>query len=629
MEFDTIQFHPEETENIVPVRPPHPSRWTRLRHFLLCGENIQFYLFLLGPWLAFLMVEILNKNNPFTALNETQVLLNLLWYYAIFWVARIVTGRHLLSAFLGSTLCFAAGLLNHYVLSFRGRIIFPCDVLGFQAALNVASDYDYTPTMPVIIAAAILLLYWIILLIAKLRLGLRGRRKLHWAALLTSCAAIGIYVYIFLFTSFLPSIGIYAQQWKTQANGFLLNFMTALRYSFVSAPEGYSEKEAQRIAGAYPAQEGGEGVVPENLIIIMNEAFADLGASFPNLELTSDPLRFYHSMTENTVKGMLVSPVTGGGTANAEFEALSGASLAFLPANTVAYQLYLYDGIPSLVSEMEALDYHTIAFHPYRSSGWNRTSVYPWMGFDKQYYEEDVVERKNIRQYVSDSCDYRQLYRWTEESEDPTFIFNVTMQNHSGYTQGWVNLERSVEVVGQEKGVKSATAQFFSLMQESDKAIAELIEYYSNCDETTMVVFFGDHQPSLGNEFYEELYGKPLDQRTREEVLRQYETPFFIWANYDIPEAEDVRISCNYLSTLTRKLANLPLSGFDGLIFDMMDRLPVATTAGFVTADGRIYEDETDLPEDLQTLYNDYRLMCYNYLFDEKNHPDGFFSPSA
>ena len=630
MEFDLLRSPVEEQEDaVVPAVPQPVKRWERIWHFLTCSENVHFFLFLLGPWLAFLMVEILNKNDPFTALNATQVTLNILWYYAIFWLMRLLTGRHLSAAFLSSALCFLIGLLNHYVLSFRGRIIFPCDVLGFQAAVNVAANYDYTPTKPVLIASAILVLYALILLLAKLHFPLKGRRKLHWAPTAVSLAAIALYAYVFLFTALLPSIGIYAQQWKTQANGFLLNFMTALRYSFVSAPEGYSSQEAQRIAAEYPAREGAEGIMPENLIIIMNEAFADLEASFPTLELSSDPLEFYHSMAENTIKGMVVSPVTGGGTANAEFEALTGTSLAFLPTNTVAYQLYLYDGVPSIVSEAAGLGYETIAFHPYLSSGWNRTSVYPWMGFETQYYEEDVVNRKNIRQYVSDSCDYEQLYRWTEESEEPTFIFNVTMQNHSGYTQGWTNLERSVEVVGQERGVKSATTQFFSLMRESDQAIEELINHYSACDENTMIVFFGDHQPSLGNDFYEELYGKSLDARTTQEVLQQYETPFFIWANYDIPEAEGVRISCNYLSTLTRHAANLPLSGFDVLISEMMEKLPVATTVGFVSADGTVYERSDDLPEDLRALYENYRYMCYNYLFDKGNHPESFFSPSA
>ena len=626
MEFDVLDLPAEDAA--VPAEPYLPSRWTQLWKFLTCGENLQRWIFLLGPWLAFLMVEVLNKNNPFTALNPTQVTLNLIWYYVIFWASRMLTGRRLLGAGIAMGLCFFAGLANHYVLTFRGRIIFPCDLLGFQAAMNVASDYDYTPTAPVYIAGAILLCYWLLLCACRAACPGKGRQKLRWWAAGGSWALILVYVYVFLFTALLPSIGIYAQQWKTQANGFLLNFMTALRYSFVSAPAGYSAEAAEAIAARYPG-EAGSGQTPENLIIIMNESFADLEASFPGLELSTDALPFYHSLTENTVKGMLVPPVTGGGTANVEFEALTGASLAFLPSSTVAYQLYLYDGVPSLVSQVENLGYRSIAFHPYLSSGWNRTSVYPWMGFDEDYYEEDVVDREDIRRYVSDSCDYKQLYRWTEESEEPTFIFNVTMQNHSGYTQGWANLDRTVKVENQTKGSKSATTQFFSLMKASDEAIRELIEHYAASDESTMIVFFGDHQPPLGNEFYEELYGKPLDQRTTEEVLRQYETPFFIWANYDIPEAEGLRISSNYLSVLTRQLAGLPLSGFDRLLSELMEALPVATTVGYVTAEGEVYEAAEELPEALRTLYEDYRLMAYNYLFDENKHPEGFYSPRA
>ena len=624
MALDTLSTPAPEAA--VPALPARPGRWRRAWRFLTCGENLQRLLFLLGPWLAFFMVEVLNKNNPFTALNATQVTLNAIWYYCIFWLVRMVTGRRLLGSAAAAGLCFFIGLANHYVLTFRGRIIFPCDLLGLQAAANVAADYDYTPTKPVYIAGAILLCYWLLLFLLHRATHSKGRQKLRKVTVFGSCAAIALYVYVFLFTPLLPTIGIYAQQWKTQANGFLLNFMAALRYSFVSAPEDYSTEEAQRIAASYTALEG-DGQIPENLIIIMNESFSDMQASFPGLELSSDPLAYYHSLTENTIKGTLVPPVTGGGTANVEFEALTGGSLAFLPSSTVAYQLYLYDGVPSLVSEMENLGYHSIAFHPYLSSGWNRTSVYPWMGFDVQYYQEDVQDRQDIRQYVSDSCDYQQLYRWTEESQEPTFIFNVTMQNHSGYTQGWNNLERTVNVEGQTQGSKTATTQYFSLMEQSDKAIQELIEYYSQSDESTMIVFFGDHQPPLGNDFYEELYGKPLDQRTTDEVLQQYETPFFIWANYDIPEAQDLRISSNYLSVLTRQAAGLPLSGFDVMLSELMEVLPVATTVGYVTADGTVYENAEDLPEDIRALYRDYELMAYNYLFDEDEHPDGFYSP--
>ena len=162
-------------------------------------------------------------------------------------------------------------------------------------------------------------------------------------------------------------------------------------------------------------------------------------------------------------------------------------------------------------------------------------------------------------------------------------------------------------------------------MLESDKAIQELVEHYSACDEQTMVVFFGDHQPPLSREFYEKLYGKALDSRTIEEVFQEYQVPFFIWANYDIPEQEGLVISSNYLGTLTARLAGLPLTGYQKLHAELMEDLPVATTIGFMTADGTIVENEADLPEELRQRYSDYRIMAYNHLFDEDEHPEGFY----
>ena len=80
---------------------------------------------------------------------------------------------------------------------------------------------------------------------------------------------------------------------------------------------------------------------------------------------------------------------------------------------------------------------------------------------------------------------------------------------------------------------------------------------------------------------------------------------------------------------MTRQLAGLPLSGFDRLLSELMEALPVATTVGYVTAEGEVYEAAEELPEALRTLYEDYRLMAYNYLFDENKHPEGFYSPRA
>lgn len=584
-------------------------------------------LFLLGPWAAYLCVEYLNENNPFTALNGTQLLFSALWYYLIFWLCRMVTGRLKAGAASAAVLCFLMGLANHYVLEFRGRIIFPVDLMTLGTAANVAAGYDFTPDKTVWIAAGILAAY--LLLLALPPRQAKGRRKLRRAAALGSCAAVAVFLYAFFCTPLLPGVGIWAQQWKTQENGFLLNFMTALRYSFVSAPEGYSPEEAQKIAGKAVGGAAADMEPPENLLVIMNESFSDLQSSFPNLELTEDPMPFFHSLTKNAVKGTMVSPVTGGGTANVEFEYLTGDSLAFLPSSTVAYQLYCYDGMPSMASQLGALGYHTVAFHPYLSSGWNRTSVYRWMDFDRQMYQEDVVGPQYIRNYISDASDYEQLYRLTDETDGPLFVFNVTMQNHSGYAQGWKNLERSVELAGESRGASTVAAQYFSLIRESDNALRELIGHYKKSDERTMIVFFGDHQPPLGNDFYEKLYGKKLDSRTTAEVFQQYEVPFFIWANYDLPEQDGVTLSSNLLGTLTMDLAGIPLTDYQRLHEKLLDALPVNSTVGFGRPDGTLLGDteESALTQREERLYNDYRIMAYNHLFDNGNQPAGYFGP--
>lgn len=609
-----------------PETPVKPKRRFRLPQWVRQRVTAARAAFLLGPWLSYIMVEVLNNNNPFTAHSTEQDLLNLIWYYLIFWLFRMILGRKVLAGGVSAVVCFLFGLANHYVLSFRGRIIFPCDLLTLDTAAVVAKSYDYTPDKQIWIALAVLGGYLLLLLLAHIVYHPKGRQRLGRKLLWGSIAGMVIYLFAFFFTPLLPTIGIYTQQWRTQQNGFLLNFTTAIRYSFVSEPDGYDADKVAQTARSYRSQSVTDaGELPENLIFIMNESFADLTAAFPNLELSEDPLAFYHSLTENTVKGTMISPVTGGGTANVEFEYLTGDSLAFLPSSTVAYQLYLYDGCPSLVSQAKDLGYHTIAFHPYLSSGWNRTSVYPWLGFDEVHFQEDVQDPQYIRNYVSDLSDYEQLFRWTEENDGPTMIFNVTMQNHSGYSQGWNNLSGDVTVTGGAKP-SSITTQYFSLMKESDQAIQALVEHYSQVEEKTLIVFFGDHQPPLGNTFFETLYGKKLDERDPEEVQQAYETPFFIWANYDIPEQDDLRISSNYLGVLAAEVAGLPLTGYQQLLSRLMDVLPVAGTAGYLTADGQVTQEAEELPGYVQSLYWEYELAAYNHLFDEKRHPEDFFS---
>ena len=589
------------------------------------GKWISRLTFLLGPWVCLWMVEILNENDVFEDLYAWQVLMNMVWYYIWFVFLRLVLGRNRRAAAVGVTLAFLVGLLNHYILRFRGRILFPADVAAWRTAANVAEGFDYSMDLYMVQALILLTAYLSLVFFCPAQ---KKRARLPLPVSGGAAVFIAAYCYAFFCTGMLPALGIFTQQWVTQRNGFLLNFTVAMRYSSVEKPEGYSEEIVLHLMEEYPGTPGDPEAQPVNIVVIMNESLGDFSV-FEAFEASEDPMPFLHSLEENTVKGWLYSTVTGGGTATVEFEYLTGFTSLFQPPHTVAYQLYVEEDMPSLAALAGTQGYETTAFHPYKSSGWNRVLAYDYLDFDHQLYQEDVENPWYIRGYISDLSDYETLFRVTER-EDASFIFNVTMQNHSGYAQGWNNLERTIDLPEELSSADRTAEQYFALAKESDLALQELIAYYQNLDEPTLVVFFGDHQPPLKNAFYEVLYGKKLSERTTEEVMQQYAVPFFIWANYDIEERQDVVVSPNYLGVLTAQMAGLPLTGFMEFLSQLYEQLPAITPVGFVTGDGQFLEEE-ELSAEQQEWLNTYEILNYCGmvdLFEEARpmfclHPEG------
>ena len=637
-EDQTAEAHsaPEATETD-PGLLQSPSRFRRFMDTLKSSApaNLSRLAFCLCVPVCYFMVEVLNENNPFTDLELWQIAWNGVWYIVLLALSWVIFRKRRRAAAITAVCCFIFGLANHYVLRFRGKTLFPSDITSWRTAANVAGTYDYSMDRYMWIALAILAGYIIILALCRPE---KGRKKFSLKLGLPVAGVLAAFFVAFFLTNMLPYFHIYAQQWNTRNNGFMLNFMVSLRYSIVTEPDGYSRREVEQMQEETMSRleediqsgedEAPEGQQPINLIVIMNESFADLSIyeKFGQYEVTRDPLQFYHIMEENTIKGWMCSPVEGGGTATVEFEYLTGDSASFLPDGTVAYQIYIDSYTPTMVDAMDRLGYDSWAFHPYKSSGWNRPVVYDLFGFAHQLYDEDVENPQYVRSYISDSCDYETLYGITDAANgEKTFIFNVTMQNHSSYGQNWKNLRNTVQAKGAIKDADSHTNQYLSLIDASDAAIEELITHYSQVEEPTMIVFFGDHQPYLSDELFEALYGKPLSERTGEEVMTQYMTPFFIWANYDIPEQKDVCISASFLSVLTMQTANLPLTGYMELLSEVMEELPVVHRLGFYTADGSYVSSREELTESQRALLEKYEYNAYYHLFDRNEESDAFY----
>ena len=585
----------------------------------------------LAPLLPFTLVEYLNYNDPWQDFTPMQIGLNLIWYYLLELIFYFGRGRRVSAAKWALGIAWGLGMTNHYLISFRGRTLFPGDFLTLGTAVNVAGNYDYSLDRMQLISLLILVLA----LLALSLLPREERIPFTWRRFLPSAGIAGVVLAVFFGTGFVENQGIEPSMWTTRGNGLALNFSVCLKYMRVEKPEGYAQESLEQLT-ADTASDGPSVTVtdpdgttrPVNVIVIMNESFSDLSV-LPRVETNQDAMPFLRSLTENTIKGYAYSSVFGGTTANSEYEFLTGNTTAYLPAGTVPYQMYVSDGDPTLVSQMAALGYRTIAAHPYRSSGWNRPSVYQNFGFDEVYFESDFQNREYMRGdsrtgYVTDRCDYENLIRLYEEKEEgePLFLFNVTMQNHSGYQMSWDNLPREVWLTGELEGRFQTVNQYLSLIYQSDQAFEELIRYFSQVEEPTMILLFGDHQPQVATNFYTDVLG--IDPPT-ELAQKKQMVPFFLWANYDIPEAEGVELSLNYLSALLMDTAHLPMTGYQKYLLELWQTAPVINTVGVRGADGTWYGENEALPAGLAEAVDGYQLLLYNNIFDKPDRLSDFF----
>lgn len=590
-------------------------------------------LLLLLPVLAFALVEYLNYNS-WDDFTPVQIALNLAWYYLLELVFYFIRRRRRIAAAKWAFgIAWGIGMANHYLISFRGRTLFPGDFLTLRTAANVAGNYDYRPdsmqwlTIGIFAAVLVLLSF----------LPREEKRPFDWRGFAPAAAGTAVFLAVFFGTGWVEGLGIEPSMWTTRGNGLVLNFTVCLKYMKVEKPDSYSQETLAALAGENPsdtadaAASADGGTRPVNVIVIMNESLSDLSV-LPGVESNMDAMPFLRSLTENTVKGYAYSSVFGGTTANSEYEFLTGNTTAFLPAGTVPYQMYVSDGDPSLVSQMEALGYTTIAAHPYRSSGWNRPTVYADYGFDEVYFESDFQDRAYMRGdertgYVTDRCDYENLIRWYEEKEEgqPLFLFNVTMQNHSAYQMAWTNLPKEVWLTGELENRFQTVNQYLSLVYQSDQAFEDLINYFSQVEEPTMILLFGDHQPQVATNFYTDVLGTNPDTATAQ---KKQMVPFLIWANYDIPEAQGVELSLNYLSALLMDTANLPMTGYQKFLSQLWETAPVINTVGIRDAQGNWYGENAALPEELDGAIEDYKVLLYNNVFDKKDRVESFFTLS-
>lgn len=629
-------------------------------------------LFFIMPVLTIQMVEVFNENYIWW-FSVPTFLANYMIYLVFYLFFYLITGRYHMVGLIVNISLYVWSLLNYFIELFRGSPFVPLDVLSFGTGLSVSDGYSYELSWKLILGS---IMFFLIYLVNKKSVNIKPKKlKFKLLAKLAPAAYIAVVVISLFFTDYAANLGYKPDFWD-QSRGYhrtgsFFNFCLNTKYLIIRKPSDYNAAnvsdyvaETLKDAGVDPDDHtvstnlltgqndytaNTDGTMP-NIICIMNESLSDPGA-LGNLETNEDYMPFIHSLTENTIKGSLSMPVFGAGTSNSEFEFLSGDSISFLPTGCNVYQSYVKDTVPSLVSTLGALGYSKTAFHPYYGEGWNRRNVYPLLGFENYISIEDFVDQdildtykqnndvteyemllnerypdRNmlLRRFVSDSYDYSMVENMYEnrDTSKPFFLFNVTMQNHGGYAMSYTNFSQEIYVTNMN-GIYPKANRYLSLVKRSDEAFQELVDYFSNVSEPTILCMFGDHLPSIEDGFYEELFGTSLDHLTTEQQQLRYTTPFVIWANYDIPEATLNQISANYLSTLVLQTAGLPLTQYNRYLASLYQKLPIINTVGYVDADNNYYtHSENSKYDDL--LYQ-YHCLVYNSLIDRNNRDSSVF----
>lgn len=550
----------------------------------------------------------------------------LLFYNILYWLilqvfVDVITRGVKAGAFVSLGLSFLIGLVNDVVYQFRGNYVMFGDLTVVRTAMEVAGKYTYKPSIWLWISVALLVIAVTVTVLFKIP----KHDKPHFKeiAIRAGIEVVLVAGVLFTFSNGMLYRHVFGVGWDYNKNvavtGYLPYFLSNMNSIQKVTLDGYSAEQAD--AALEKMSDTKASYKSPNIIIIQNEAFSDLSVAY-DIKTNQDYMPFIHSLTENTRKGYLNMSITGGPTANTEFEILLRSSLQFLPYGSVPYTQYVNADLPSVptVLKNQPVPYHTVAYHPYYTSGYRRAEVYSHFGFDEAVFEDEFKAKRPgeevLRDYLTDAADYRTveaMYEdWRKKSDSPWFCFNVTIQNHGGYTQKFTPSETDKVYVTNFAATDSING-YLSLIKLSDNAFKELVEYFSKCKEPTIIAMYGDHQPAFDDDANE-----VLKDHSKGSVYNYY-VPYVIWANFDIQEEDTTgrlnTLSTNYFASTVFDVAGIKLTDYDRYLLDLHERIPALTALGAWDKEGNHYSSPKTSPyaDSLSTL----EMIQYNLIFDD------------
>ncbi len=547
-----------------------------------------------------------------------------------------VLGRLAWSIALVSVAAVVVAIANLVKMQYREEPVYPSDT-------DFLSEPEFLGSMvsPVLLVAAVLLvvavLVGVLRLVARIerrypRPRLRTLSREHVLLLLGLRLGVGVLTGVLLAQAVHFNHpgnmwrGLYEvrgndwrywnQKTNYRSNGFVGGFLFNMPVDAMAKPKGYDAQEMADLAARYERvaariNAGRTGSLDDtNVVLVLSESFSD-PTDLKGFELDRDPIPRTRARMAGTTSGHMLAQMYGGGTANMEFETLTGQSLGlFRPQMLSPYQMLVpaQPNYPSAVGWFRGQGHDVLAVHPYRVGMYKREQVYERFGFEDFVHDTTIREDATIddNPYISDHSAFDEVLAQIGEHDRPLMVNLVTMQNHIPVDD---NYRDPVGVTGAHGGEAKRIGQYARGLEHTDEALEEFLGALEKSDEKTIVLFYGDHLPGI--------YGSSVKHANK--GLSLYRTPFFIWSNQpgqNIPR-QVTTTSPAFFLPLLYDVADAPMPPYLAMLDTVRRHVGAIQQGRLLDAKGEQVK-ESALDEESAELLADMRLVQFDFSIGQR-----------
>ena len=539
-------------------RKPRGERPRKIRYETGSARSRVIFLPVLALLLA-LAVELLNRGlspvrlfqfvigRPGYFLYGAMIILTTLVFSELFRRRQAVLASTALA-------WLTLGIVQYIVVSERTQPFCSVDILMLKDAFSLMTIYYTWPQIILMFGSGFALAVLIIAMFTRMK----RRRKYNLPA------SLAAFVGFVLLTAMVAALGMRAGAFPRHFESMVdayndYGFATCFTFTFgqqgISRPEQYSAESVAEILTdiqaepadgelVYPVFDEGDNLTHPNIVFLQLESFFDVNTVLGG-EYSEDPTPWFNRLCERFPSGLLYVPTVGGGTANTEFEVITGLHLDFFGAGEYPYNTILQNtACETMCYNLRDYGYRTTAMHNNSASFYSRNSVYPNLGFERFVSLEYMRDVKYTPLgWAKDAGLTDEILRALESTPGRDLVMCITVESHGKYGEAYTPREGDIEVLALPEALPLAPFQnYVNALPNTDAFLESLINKLSNFREPTVVVAYGDHLPALN---------------LSEDMLNTgsiYATQYVVWNNFghefDTADLQAYRLNAYILGQL-------------------------------------------------------------------------------